>query len=53
VTWTASAASDVRALVAANCLGCHNQKVRMGGLSMATRTDLLAGGKRREDRDSE
>ncbi|MEZ5356920.1 MAG: PSD1 and planctomycete cytochrome C domain-containing protein [Bryobacteraceae bacterium] len=37
---------EVRPLIEANCLGCHNQKIRMSGLSLATRSDAIAGGKR-------
>jgi hypothetical protein len=33
-------------ILEANCLGCHNQKLRLSGLSMATRDDLVKGGKR-------
>ncbi len=37
---------EVRPLIEANCLGCHNQKIRMSALSLATREDAIAGGKR-------
>ncbi len=36
----------VEPILASSCLGCHNQKVKLGGLSMSTRETLLAGGKR-------
>jgi len=37
---------DVRPVLERNCLGCHNQKLKMSNFSMATRGDLLKGGKR-------
>ncbi|MBI3281488.1 MAG: PSD1 domain-containing protein [Acidobacteria bacterium] len=37
---------DVKPLITANCLGCHNRKIRMSGLSLASRQDAMAGGKR-------
>ncbi|MFN3326610.1 MAG: DUF1553 domain-containing protein [Bryobacteraceae bacterium] len=38
--------AEIRPIIEANCLGCHNPKLRMSGLSLASRQDLLAGGKR-------
>ncbi|MBI1356844.1 MAG: DUF1553 domain-containing protein [Acidobacteria bacterium] len=35
--------TEVRPLLAEKCFGCHTQ-TKMGGLSMASRQDLLAGG---------
>ena len=35
----------VQPLLQARCGGCHNAKVKQGGLSVATRDDLLIGGK--------
>jgi hypothetical protein len=37
---------DVNPLITANCLGCHNRSIRMSGLSLASREDAIAGGKR-------
>lgn len=37
---------DVKPLIENNCLGCHNSKLKMSGLSLATRESALAGGKR-------
>ncbi len=37
---------QIRPVIERNCLGCHNQKLRLSGLSLATRDDALAGGKR-------
>lgn len=37
---------EVRPILERNCLGCHNQKLKMSGFSMATRAELLRGGKR-------
>ena len=44
-----AAAADVdsaRALLAQKCQGCHNEKLRTGGLSLATREAALKGGSR-------
>ena len=38
--------SEVRPILERNCLGCHNQKLKMSNFSIATRTELLKGGKR-------
>ena len=35
---------DVAPILAANCLGCHNQKMKMGGLLLDTFEDLQKGG---------
>ncbi len=37
---------EVRPILERNCLGCHNQKLKMSNFSIATRTELLKGGKR-------
>ncbi len=37
---------EVRPILERNCLGCHNQKLKMSNFSMATRSELLRGGKR-------
>src|SRR5438132_12559729 len=36
----------VRPILPAQCFSCHNEKTRSSGLSMATESDLLAGGAR-------
>jgi hypothetical protein len=38
-------ARDVQPIVAANCLECHNQDTRKGGLSLASYDDMLSGGR--------
>ncbi|MBL8173801.1 MAG: PSD1 domain-containing protein [Bryobacterales bacterium] len=37
---------DVRPILERNCLGCHNQKLKMSNFSMTTRAELAKGGKR-------
>jgi hypothetical protein len=37
---------EVRPILERNCLGCHNRKLKMSNFSMATRSELLRGGKR-------
>jgi hypothetical protein len=37
---------DVLPILERNCLGCHNQKLKLGLLSMASPADLTKGGKR-------
>jgi len=37
---------DVLPILERNCLGCHNQKLRLGALSMASPAELSKGGKR-------
>ena len=36
---------DIRPLIAEQCLDCHSQDKRKGGLSLATYADILDGGK--------
>ena len=36
----------IQPILRAHCLGCHNEKLKDGGLSFATRDDLLRGGTR-------
>ena len=36
---------DVKSILDENCLECHSQDKRKGGLSLATYGDLLEGGK--------
>ena len=36
---------QVRPLIKANCLGCHNAEKRKGGLSLANYEDVLEGGR--------
>jgi hypothetical protein len=38
-------ASQVKPIIEANCLECHSQDKRKGGLSLATYLDILDGGK--------
>ncbi|MEX2263198.1 MAG: PSD1 and planctomycete cytochrome C domain-containing protein [Bryobacteraceae bacterium] len=38
--------TSVRPVLVENCLGCHNEKLKMSGLSLASRQSALAGGKR-------
>ena len=44
-SWTTSARS--RAILDENCLECHSQDKRKGGLSLATYEDVLEGGRER------
>lgn len=37
--------TQIRPLIVENCLDCHNQDTRKGGLSLATYADILEGGK--------
>ncbi len=37
--------TQIRPLIVENCLSCHNQDKRSGGLSLATYADILEGGK--------
>jgi len=37
--------TDIRPLIAQQCLDCHSQDKRKGGLSLATYADILDGGK--------
>ncbi|MBL8215856.1 MAG: PSD1 domain-containing protein [Bryobacterales bacterium] len=43
---TESSFAKVRPVLETQCLGCHNPKLRMANLSLASRADVLAGGKR-------
>ncbi len=43
---TSFGADSARELIVSKCLGCHGDGSRMGGLSLATRKAMLAGGKR-------
>src|SRR5215472_9186827 len=38
--------SSVRPILKNNCQGCHNEKTRSSGLSLATRESVLTGGNR-------
>lgn len=38
--------AKVKPVLETQCLGCHNPKLRMANLSLASRADVLAGGKR-------
>ena len=37
---------DVQPILTKNCLGCHNEKLKMSSFSIASRESMLAGGKR-------
>ena len=37
---------EVQPVLTKNCLGCHNENLKMSGFSLASREALLAGGKR-------
>jgi hypothetical protein len=39
-------ARDVRPVLEKNCIGCHNPKLSMSGLSLASREALVKGGRR-------
>lgn len=39
-------ADQVQPILTKNCLGCHNEKLKLGGLSMASRDTVVKGGKR-------
>ena len=36
----------VQPILTSNCLGCHNEKLKLGSLSMVSRESLINGGKR-------
>src|SRR5688572_21348772 len=36
--------NEIRPLLAKNCLGCHNPKLKQGGLDLSSREAVLRGG---------